>query len=307
MVFETTKSVLFYLDTRVRSSGSIGAPRFTFPNNLIGIKPQQGEKVRLTMQEASIEYTFYQTEEFNNKVYVKESAGGVVNNRIVSIPIGNYNLVTFIVELTRALNEGSLYVYTIEYIPETNQLRYVATAAGGGPPGTVVFIFDSDVAFEETGTPLNESLNEMMGFLVGVTIQLQLNTVNNTLFCTSTVPVTMSPGVENLYVTIQNSCSNFGNANVSNTFSASNILAKIPVSNPPFSTLFFYDLNSKEASPFWKPPEVDNPEQLHRTFQISIFSHHICDYLVGLVTRTNFSYPFARTFWLGGSFFGISS
>jgi hypothetical protein len=54
----------------------------------------------------------------------------------------------------------------------------------------------------------------------------------------------MSPGVENLYVTISNSCSNYGNANIANVFTASNILAKIPVSNPPFSTLYFYDLNS---------------------------------------------------------------
>ena len=54
----------------------------------------------------------------------------------------------------------------------------------------------------------------------------------------------MSPGVENLYVTIANSCGNYGNANVQNVFSSSNILAKIPVATPPFSTLYFYDLNS---------------------------------------------------------------
>lgn len=244
MVYETVRSVLFYLDTRLRSGGTIGSPRFTFPNNLIGIKPQQGEKIRLTMQEASIEYTFFQTEEFNNKVYVKEILNGVENNRIVSIPIGNYNLITFVVELTNTLNNGSSYTYTIDYIPETNQLRYIATPPVGQPIGSITFVFDTDVAFAETGVPLNESLNEMMGFLIGTIVPLAPNPTGTALQCTSSVPVTMSPGVENLYVTVQNSCSNYGNANISNTFSASNILAKIPVSNPPFSTLYFYDLNS---------------------------------------------------------------
>ena len=73
MVFETVRSVLFYLDTRQRSGGTIGSPDFTFPNNLINVKPQNGEKLRLTMQEASIEYTFFQTELFNNSFVVRES------------------------------------------------------------------------------------------------------------------------------------------------------------------------------------------------------------------------------------------
>ena len=82
-----------------------------------------------------------------------------------------------------------------------------------------------------------------MGFKENATIDLS-STGNNTLECQSTVPITMSPGVENLYVTISNSCSNYGNANITNVFTSSNILAKIPVASPPFSTLYFYDLNS---------------------------------------------------------------
>jgi hypothetical protein len=82
-----------------------------------------------------------------------------------------------------------------------------------------------------------------MGFEVDSIIEF-INTGNNTLETQSTVPITMSPGVENLYVTISNSCGNYGNANISNVFSSSNILAKIPVATPPFSTLYFYDLNS---------------------------------------------------------------
>tara|TARA_R110000803_G_scaffold52584_4_gene108187 strand:- start:535 stop:1536 length:1002 start_codon:yes stop_codon:yes gene_type:complete len=247
MVYETVRTVLFYLDTRYRSAGTIGQPRFTFPNNLIDIKPQDGESIRLTMQEASLEYTFYQTEEFNNKVMITEAVSGAgapaPSQRLVQIPVGNYNLPTFVVQLTQSLNANSLYRYILTYQPATNQLKYTATPLNGFNAVSVTFNFNPEEVFAIGGFAIQESLNEIMGFEVGAVIDLTFNAANTALTTTSTTPVTVSPGVQNLYVTIQNSCSNFGNANIVNTFSASNILAKIPVSNPPFSTLYFYDLN----------------------------------------------------------------
>jgi hypothetical protein len=247
MVYETVRTVLFYLDTRVRSGGTIGGPVFTFPNNLINVKPQDGEKLRLTMQEASMEYTFYQTEEFNNKFVVSEEVTGTQapppSTRLVRIPVGNYNLTTFVVQLTQSLNLNSLYRYILTYKPATNQLEYTASPLNNFNVGSVSFNFDAATAFSISGVVIQESMNEMMGFDVGSVVTLLSNATNTSLTTTSTVPVTVSPGVQNLYVTIQNSCSNFGNANTANTFSGSNILAKIPVSNPPFSTLYFYDLN----------------------------------------------------------------
>ena len=107
MVYETVKSILFYLDTRLRSGGTIGSPQFSFPNNLIGLQPQNGELIKLTMQEASIEYTFYQTENFNNKCLVVEFIiGEDVEVREITIEIGNYNLVTFIVETNESFKCG---------------------------------------------------------------------------------------------------------------------------------------------------------------------------------------------------------
>jgi hypothetical protein len=245
MVYETVRSVLFYLDTRFRSGGSIGQPRFTFPNNLINMKPQDGESIRLTFVEASLDYTFYQTEEYNNKFFVYEAVFGfnpVVNRRIVEIPIGNYNLSTFIVQLTQSLNQNSLYRYIITYIPATNMLQFTATPLGDNAYYGLRFNFDqSDEEVRAVGS-IQESLNEMMGFKEGAVVEFT-RSASTPYRSASTVPITMCPGVQNLYITIQNSCSNYGNANKANTFSASNILAKIPVSNPPFSTLYFYDLN----------------------------------------------------------------
>lgn len=245
MVYETVKSILFYLDTRLRSGGTIGAPQFSFPNNLIGLNPQNGELIKLTMQEASIEYTFYQTENFNNKFLVSEFVfGEPEEDREIIIEIGNYNLVTFIVELTRVLNAGDLYTYILTYIPNTNQIKYTAIPKIAGTTAeNIIFNFNTDFVFDLLQFNIGESMNEIMGFEVNSVIEFT-NTGNNTLECQSTVPITMSPGVENLYVTVANSCGNYGNANVQNVFSSSNILAKIPVATPPFSTLYFFDLNS---------------------------------------------------------------
>ena len=245
MVYETVKSILFYLDTRLRSGGTIGAPQFSFPNNLIGLNPQNGELIKLTMQEASIEYTFYQTENFNNKFLVSEFVfGEPEEDREIIIEIGNYNLVTFIVELTRVLNAGDLYTYILTYIPNTNQIKYTAIPKiAGTTADNIIFNFNTDFVFDLLQFNIGESMNEIMGFEVNSVIEFT-NTGNNTLECQSTVPITMSPGVENLYVTVANSCGNYGNANVQNVFSSSNILAKIPVATPPFSTLYFFDLNS---------------------------------------------------------------
>ena len=245
MVYETIKSLLFYLDTRTRSGGTIGSPQFSFPNNLIGLNPQNGELIRLTMQEASIEYTFYQTETFNNKFLVTEFiVGQPLDNRIITTDVGNYNLLTFIIELTQRLNAGDLYTYFVTYVANTNQLKYIAAPKiPNSTAGGVIFNYNANEVFNLLGANIEESANEIMGFKENATISLS-STGNNTLECQSTVPITMSPGVENLYVTISNSCSNYGNANIANVFTSSNILAKIPVASPPFSTLYFYDLNS---------------------------------------------------------------
>ena len=238
MVYEIRKSFLFFLDTRYRSGGSLSRPVFTFPNNLIAI---EDEKIRLTLNEMSMEYTFYQTEQYNNRFLLIEN--GV--NRIIEIDIGNYNLVTFLTELTIELNDAtSLYNYVISYIPNTNRLKYIATPKPAVPLLSIVFEYNRSTVFNTTGVDIIESLNEMMGFLDDATIVLSLTATATAFTCESTTPISMSPGVQNLYMVINNSCQNYANTSVDNTFSSSNILAKIPIATPPFSTLFFFDINS---------------------------------------------------------------
>jgi hypothetical protein len=123
-------------------------------------------------------------------------------------------------------------------------LLYLATPKPLVPLGSIVFQFNRAVVFSTTGVDIVESLNEMMGFDDDSTINLQLTATANGFTCESTIPITMSPGIQNLYMVINNSCQNFANTSVDNVFSSSNILAKIPVATPPFSTIFFYDINS---------------------------------------------------------------
>jgi hypothetical protein len=242
MVYEIRKTFLFFLDTRYRSGGSLGKPVFTFPNNLIAVGD---EKIRLTLNEMSMEYTFYQTETYNNKFLLIEN--GV--NRLIEIEIGNYNLVTFLTELTIKLNDAtSLYNYVISYIPNTNRLKYIATPKPLVPIGSIIFEYNRNTVFNTIGIDIIESLNEMMGFLDDTTISLALTPTGNGFSCESTTPITMSPGVQNLYMVINNSCQNYANTSTDNVFSTSNILAKIPIGTPPFSTIFFFDINSNYST-----------------------------------------------------------
>lgn len=236
-MFDIKRTYNFYLDTKYRSSGSLTSPNFNFPNNLIGINDD--ERIRLTIQEMTLPYTFYQTENYNNKFLIIEN--GI--NRLIEISIGNYNIVTFIFELTSKLNSNtSLYTYIVSYIPQTNSLQYIATPKFGITINNIQFNFDSSNVFSLYNINIDESLNEMMGYNNEI-VNLTLNTSGTALTSVSTIPITMSPGVENLYITINNSCENFSNTDVNNVFSTSNILGKIPIATPPFSKIFYYDIN----------------------------------------------------------------
>jgi hypothetical protein len=242
MVFDIRKSFLFYLDTKYRSGGSLTSPIFNFPNNLIGI--ENDERIKLTLQEMTMPYTFYQTELYNNKFLLTEN--GI--NRFIEIEIGNYNIVTFLLVLTNKLNiSAGLYTYVISYIAQTNRLKFIATPKPSIIIGSITFNFNRESVFNITGVDIIESLNEMMGF-DNVLITLTLNIPGTSLQTESLIPVTMSPGVENLYITINNSCENYSNTNTSNVFTTSNILGKVPIATPPFSKIFFYDINQNFAT-----------------------------------------------------------
>ena len=250
VVHEVVRSQLFYIDTAQRSGGTIGAPRFQFPNNLVQVKRQESEEIKLTLQEMTLEATFYQVEEYNNKVVVREGPIGTTVERCVEIPIGNYTVPTFVQALQTALNTNAPAntSYILTYSAQTGFIRYYCSSS----EASIQFIFDNDVISQANTPcpPIQESLNESMGFARNAVVSFTRITTGspNEFEVYSTIPVSMSPGVSNLYVTIDNQCSNYGNTDVANTFTPSNILAKVPVSSGPQSTIFFYDINGNYSS-----------------------------------------------------------
>jgi hypothetical protein len=251
VVHEIVRSQLFYIDTAQRSGGTIGAPQFSFPNNLVQVKPQESEEIKLTLQEMTIEATFYQVEEYNNKVVVREGPIGTLVERCVEVPIGNYTVPTFVQALQDALNTGAPAntSYILTYNAQTGLIRYFCTSS----EASITFIFDNDVVSQANNPcpPIQESLNESMGFARNAVVpftRIPPAITPNEFEAFSTIPITMSPGVSNLYVTIDNQCSNYGNTDVPNTFTPSNILAKVPISSGPQSTIFFYDINGNYSS-----------------------------------------------------------
>lgn len=250
VVHEVVRSQLFYIDTSQRSGGTIGAPEFTFPNNLVQVKRQESEEIQLTLQEMTIEATWFQVEQYNNKVCVRSEITqqsplppvGTIDN-CVEIPIGNYTIPTFLTALSAALNSIANQSWTLSFDPRTNFITYSVEDLNGQAIA-FFFIFDSDAA---PGCPFfEESLNESMGFARNSIVEFSPQLPDFTV--TSTIPITMNPGVSNLLVTIDNQCTNYGNTDVANVFTPSNILAKVPVSSPPNSTIFFFDINNNFQS-----------------------------------------------------------
>jgi hypothetical protein len=253
MVYQVLRSQLFYLDSADRSPESnIGSPVFSFPNNLLRIDATQ--KIRVCFNEATIPYTFFQTEEFNNKFGVGESVirGGVVveSLKVISLDTGNYSIDTLINELIQKLNsESNLYRYQLTYDDSRNEIIYVAIPIlATDIVDDVRFIFNRPFILENLQIDIGESAFELLGFPFGsVIVFVQPDSGINQLTTKSSIPTNMSSAVDNLYIRIENNCNNFTSDGV-NRYSYSNTLAKIPIAQPPFSTIFFYNIDDNYST-----------------------------------------------------------
>jgi hypothetical protein len=247
MVFQVLRSQLFYLDTSDRSPESgRGNPVFSFPNNLLSIEATQ--KIRISFNEATIPYTFFQTEDFNSQFALGESVirNGIVieSLKIITLDTGNYSIDTLINELIRVLNSSSdLYRYQLTYDDSRNEIVYVALPVlASDIVDDVRFIFNRQSVLDTLGVDIQESAFELLGFPLGsIIVFVQPDSGINQLTTKSTIPVNVSSAVDNLYVRIENNCNNYSSNGV-NRYSYSNILAKIPVAQPPYSTIYYYNI-----------------------------------------------------------------
>lgn len=248
MVYQVLRSQLFYLNTADRSvQSSIGSPIFTFPNNLLNIEASQ--KIRVSFNEATIPYTFFQTESFNNKFALLETVqrGGnpVTTLQIIDLETGNYSIDSLINELIQKLNETStLYRYQLTYDDSRNEIIYVAQPINGvnDSADTVQFIFNREfILTSNLSIDIFEGAFELLGFPFDSIIDFTQNGNFNQLQTKSTIPINCSSAVDNLYIRIDNNCNNYASDGI-NRYSYSNILAKIPIAQPPYSTIFYYNI-----------------------------------------------------------------
>lgn len=247
MVYQVLRSQLFYLDTSDRSPESErGEPIFSFPNNLLSISPTQ--KIRVSFNEATIPYTFFQTEEFNNRFALGESVtrnGSLIESvKLITLETGNYSIETLINALVQQLNSASdLYRYQLTYDDSRNEINYVAfPIIGSDTVNDVRFIFNRQLIIDELQIDVEESAFELLGFPINsVILFVQPDTGINQLTIKSTIPINVSGAVDNLYVRIENNCNNYSSNGV-NSYSYSNVLAKIAIAQPPFSTIFYYNI-----------------------------------------------------------------
>lgn len=247
MVYQVLRSQLFYLDSSDRSPESeIGEPVFSFPNNLFNIEPTQ--KIRVSFNEATIPYTFFQTELFNNRFALEESVirnGLLIESiKLISLETGNYSIETLINALVQKLNDASdLYRYQITYDDARNEITYVAfPIIGSDTVNDIKFIFNRQLIIDELNIDVEEGAFELLGFpFDSVIVFVQPDTGINQLTTKSTIPINVSGAVDNLYVRIENNCNNYS-SNGTNSYSYSNTLAKIPIAQPPFSTIFYYNI-----------------------------------------------------------------
>lgn len=251
MVIQTLRTYNFYLDTSDRSNGTIGTPSFLFPNNLFQLDKRQ--KIKITLQEATIFYNFYQTEQTSNKFYLLEKViinnQEIINNTIIALQEGNYNLATLVIELNEKLNTPtSLFNYQITLEESRNLFLFNAFPKQGTvlSEDSIIFNFNRDdvLILSPDKIDIQESANRLLGFPDDSIISFISNTTNNSCSLLSEIPVDMSNSVANIYIKIDNNCSNFSTQGV-NVFSYSNTLAKIPVAQPPFSTIFYYNIEEK--------------------------------------------------------------
>lgn len=247
MVYQVLRSQLFYLNTADRSPESgIGQPIFSFPNNLFNIEVTQ--KIRVSFNECTIPYTFFQTENFNNRFALGESVirNGVLieSSNLITLETGNYSIETLINALVQKLNDASdLYRYQLTYDDARNEINFVAfPIIGSDTVNDVRFIFNRQLIIDTLDVDVEESAFELLGFPFGsVIVFVQPDTGINQLTTKSTIPINVSGAVDNLYVRIDNNCNNYSSNGI-NSYSYSNVLAKIPVAQPPFSTIFYYNI-----------------------------------------------------------------
>jgi hypothetical protein len=105
-----TQKQLFYIDSHKRTNGSDS--KFSY---ILDVDPNV-DFTDVVLLSASIPLSYYIVDNNNNTFTITENLGAGDLVRILTLPIGNYNRISFARVLTSVLNDNSnTYIYTISY------------------------------------------------------------------------------------------------------------------------------------------------------------------------------------------------
>jgi hypothetical protein len=186
-----------------------------------GIACSQDEYIRIEVINVAVPYSFYNINETNRYLDIRESEENGANpvSYTISLPIGNYNVIQFCSIFQSTMNtfsasSGKSYTYTVSYDKYLNKATYGVSSANA----KCEFLIASGA---------NETINAQ--YLMGFTLADFSFTTSTTL--TSDATMNMSP-YDAVYI-----YSNLGitNAYDTKTKNLSNILIKVPITTLPFS------------------------------------------------------------------------
>jgi hypothetical protein len=174
-----------------------------------------GESILYSLISATIPYTFYGLNKFNDKLDVRETIAGVVKPvRTISIPHGNYDAYSFAKKLTSLLNTATIE-YAITYSKISNKFIIYTVK-----PGTSAeFLFTS-------GPNKKIHCHSFLGFPDDFDVIINTQPLETGM-------ITMND-IYHLQIK-----SDLGNQNVITSDSIDNILDIIPITPSPMSFIYY--------------------------------------------------------------------
>lgn len=136
-----TPSTVVYINSKNRVSGTPYDFTINFNDNLI--KAPKGCFIRLTVQQVSINRSWYSIQSGFNTFQITDNLGG---NQTITIPVGYYNAIDLRTQL-----QSQLTTWTITYDKKLNKYTFTAPAFTGGITWRM-FVFN------------NSSISDLFGF-----------------------------------------------------------------------------------------------------------------------------------------------
>ena len=178
------------------------------------ISVESGQSILYSLISATIPYTFYGLNMYNDKLDVKETINNVETTRLISIPHGNYDAYSFSKVLTQLLNTNNIG-YLIAYNKINNKFSLKTTTLNT----KAIFLFG-------TGQHKTNSCHTFLGLPKDFDFE-----VNNELI--ETQMITMND-IYHLQIK-----SDLGNQNVITADSVDNILEVVPITPSPLSFIYY--------------------------------------------------------------------